>query len=138
LVRRSNGFLQGFYTKTGLKNHAPGSLLTEGKRFARRSPVKVMKDPASRFFVSGYSSAFSSRNVETEVEPVHAAIADGESSAAPRNRAEESSGRRKLRPGPPGGRERRRQERRQRQTPVLLDTRVAQSRRQDQSIDEST
>jgi hypothetical protein len=98
--------------------------------------VKITKDLAGRFFVSGRASALSPRNMETEVEPVHTAIADSESYAA-RKRTEETAGRRKLHLGPPDGRERRQQDRRRRQEPVLLDTRVAQSRRQEQSVDES-
>ncbi|MDR2452235.1 MAG: hypothetical protein LBE85_10845 [Candidatus Accumulibacter sp.] len=97
--------------------------------------MKVTKDAASRFFVSGYSGALSLRNPETEVEPVHTATADGEPSTA-WNRTEEASEKRKLHLDPPGDQEGRRQERRQRQVRVLLDTRVAQSRR-DRSIDES-
>jgi hypothetical protein len=109
--------------------------MTEGND-SSGGDMKVTKDAASRFFVSGYSSALSPRNSEAEIEPVHTATADGEPSAMPWNRAEETSGRRKLSLDPPGGQEGRKQERRQRQVRVLLDTRVAQGRR-DQSIDEN-
>jgi hypothetical protein len=98
--------------------------------------VKVTGNAANRVFASGHSGV-SPRSVETEIEPVYTTLADGEYPAVPQDRAEEAFDRRKLGLGPPDGRERRRQERRQRQVRVLLDTRVAQSRRQNPSIDES-
>jgi hypothetical protein len=97
--------------------------------------VKVTKDLASRFFASGYSNPFSARGMETEVEPVHTAIADSEAPATRQDLGEKAPGRRKTHLGPPEGQERRKQDRRQRQVRVLLDTRVAQSR-QTRSINE--
>jgi hypothetical protein len=101
--------------------------------------VKITKDFASRVFTPSFSSPLPSHGEDSETKPVHTVVADrdtvgSEYFSAAQNPAKERLRQRLPDRVPSMGEERRQHERRQHQVYVVLDTRVASSRRQNQSI----
>jgi hypothetical protein len=103
--------------------------------------VKVTKEIASRAFVPSFSGAVTSRGEDSGTEAVHTIVADRDTAgnrylALAQKQTRNIFRHRAPDYAPPLDDERRKNDRRQRQDKVVLDTRVASSRRQNQAIDE--
>jgi hypothetical protein len=99
--------------------------------------VKVTKEIASRAFVPSFSGAVTSRGEDSGTEAVHTIVADRDTASDRYLALEQKQARNTFRRrAHDHADERRKNDRRQRQEKVVLDTRVASSRRRNQSINE--